>query len=75
MNREPFGEKCFCGHLESQHFATKPSFKIPDIPLDIGMYFPHPNISVVKRTSCKLCNCNQFDSKEKNSNFWRGLSS
>ena len=73
MNKKPFGKKCKCGHRESQHSSTKPNFKIPDIPLDIGMFFPHPNISVVERTHCKFCQCKKFVNEERNWDFWRGL--
>jgi hypothetical protein len=75
MNREPFGEKCTCGHLESQHNSSKPTFKIPSNPVEIGFYFPHPNISNVKRTSCKLCDCKEFGTNKTDRSFWRGLSS
>jgi len=75
MNREPFGEKCKCGHLESQHSSTKPKLKIPNNPLDLGMFFPHPKISAVKRTSCKLCDCKAFAAEKTDRDFWRGLSS
>ena len=72
MNKKPFGKKCKCGHLESQHISKKPTFKIPDIPLDVGMLSAHPNISIVERINCKFCNCKKFDVK-RNWDFWRGL--
>ncbi|MFZ8908396.1 MAG: hypothetical protein ACO2Y5_04810 [Nitrosopumilaceae archaeon] len=75
MNRDPFGEKCTCGHQESQHHSTKPTYKIPRNPMEVGFYFPHPNITTVKRTSCKLCDCKEFATGKTDRSFWRGLSS
>lgn len=72
MNRKPFGEKCKCNHFESEHNVEKINSRMPQNPIKMGYLQSHPDISVVRRTSCKVCGCQMFQTTKRKWNFWSG---
>ena len=70
MNRDPFGEKCKCGHFESEHIAGEMRYDDVSITQLKSMYGLLPSLeSKVERKDCKVCGCKKFDSKKKGWGF------
>ena len=71
MNYEPFGEKCKCGHHESQH---RGEMKYKDMSMVHAktMFGVLPYMeSMSNRTNCKLCKCVGFIPDKKTRGFWK----
>ena len=71
MKSKSFGNKCKCGHLESDHVPQKADspksvmrFQMkPKGHLPMGMA---PTISYdARRDDCKICDCKRFESKKR----------
>ena len=69
MNRETYGNKCMCGHFESEHVPPKQNFSLPNVIPETGHIFMHPpDFGKSKREKCKACNCELYNPEKKG---WR----
>jgi hypothetical protein len=63
MKTRSFGNKCKCGHFESEHEPRKSSFQEPKAIPETDIVFTHPPpIDEPLRNICKICGCKEFHS-------------
>jgi len=56
-----FGDKCTCGHHESNHESIKAGIDTLDNLIEIGnIQHPLLNMSISAETNCKICDCKIF---------------
>ena len=72
MNREPYGEKCKCGHYESEHVKKLKEIEHPALAQAKTMYGLLPlSESKIQYKNCKVCSCNLFIPEKKGWGFFK----
>ena len=66
MNNKPFGNKCKCSHLESEHQSMEKKATVESATRDYSYIIaPAEFYPVHYRGECKICNCGSFEPKKK----------